>query len=52
MCPSVNRDVHLLEMIVSLLVSSTLWESKLLVFEIAAIDTWILKRTPHEFMES
>lgn len=51
MCPPVNRDVRVLE-IRSLFVSSTLYESKLLVFEMAAIDTWILKRTPHEFTDS
>lgn len=51
MCPPVNQDVRVLE-IRSLFVSSTLCENKLLVFEMAAIDTWILKRTPHEFTDS
>ena len=38
MYPPVNRDVRVLA-IMSLLVSSTLWESKLVIFEMAAIDT-------------
>lgn len=37
MCPSVNWDVHVLE-IMSLLVSSTLCESEVLVFEISDTD--------------
>lgn len=51
MYPNVNWDMHVLE-IMSLLVSSALWESKLLAFEMTAIETWILERIPCQSVES